>query len=83
VSRNLLHKTKLEAFKEWLEENGIEHRPARGDYQVLQVKTKNGQWQCVFDRLDAKEHYTVAWPIEHLVRRFIAAASQAAEERKS
>ena len=71
MSRRLLHKTKLEAFKQWLGANGIEHRPPRGDFQVLQIKTKSGQWQCVFDRLDAKEHYTVAAPIEHLVQRFI------------
>lgn len=71
MSRNLLHKTKIEAFKAWLDEKGIEHRPARGTYQVLQIKTKNGQWQCVFDRLDAPEHYTVAWPLESMVHRFI------------
>ena len=71
MSRSLLHKTKLEPFKQWLDAKGIAHRPPRGDFEVLQVKTKNGQWQCVFDRLSAKEHYTVAAPLEHLVRRFI------------
>lgn len=73
MSRCLLHKTKLDAFKQWMDANGIEHRPGRGDFQVEQIKTKSGQWQCIFDRLDAKEHYTVAAPIEHLVRRFLAA----------
>lgn len=76
MSRCLLHKTKLEAFKQWMDANGIEHRPGRGDYQVIQVKTKNGQWQCVFDRLDAKEHYTVAAPIESVVQRFIRASKE-------
>lgn len=71
MSRNLLHKTKLEAFKTWCDANHIEHRPGRGTYEVLQIKTKKGYWQCVFDRLDAPEHYTVAWPIESVVRRFI------------
>lgn len=71
MSRNLLHKTKLDDFKLWLDEKGIEHRPARGTYQVLQVKTKSGQWQCVFDRHNAPEHYTVAWPLEPIVQRFI------------
>ncbi len=70
MSRCLLHKNKLEAFKAWLTATGIEHRPARGEFQVLQVKVKNG-WQCIFDRLDAKEHYTVAAPLESTVRRFI------------
>lgn len=71
MSRNLLHKTKLDAFKTWMVEKNIEHRPGRGDFQVLQIKTKNGQWQCVFDRIDAPQHYTVAWPLECIVHRFI------------
>lgn len=71
MSRNLLHKSKLTDFKTFLDSVGIEHRPGRGDYQILQVKTKSGQWQCVFDRLDAPEHYTVAWPLEPIVHRFI------------
>lgn len=71
MSRNLLHKTKLDPFKAWLTENGIEHRPARGDYDVLQVRSDSGQWQCLFDRHNAPEHYTVAGPLESLVRRFI------------
>lgn len=73
MSRCLLHKTRLEPFKQWMTAAGIEHRPGRGDFQVLQVKTKNGQWQCVFDRIEAPEHYTVAWPLESIVRRFIRA----------
>jgi hypothetical protein len=73
MSRCLLHKTKLEPFKTWMTEAGIEHRPGRGDFQILQIKTKNGQWQCVFDRIEAPEHYTVAWPLEPIVRRFIRA----------
>lgn len=71
MSRNLLHKSKLEAFKAWLTAQGVEHRPSRGSFQVLQVRTKNGQWQCIFDRIAAPEHYTVAWPLEGLVHRFI------------
>ncbi|WP_143757418.1 hypothetical protein [Burkholderia singularis] len=73
MSRCLLHKTKLESFKSWMTETGIEHRPGRGDFQILQIKTKNGQWQCIFDRIEAPEHYTVAWPLEPIVRRFIRA----------
>jgi hypothetical protein len=77
VSRCLLHKTKLEPFKAWLSGQGIEHRPGRGDYQILQVLTKNGQWQCIFDRNVAPEHYTVAEPIEYMVRRFIQSGRSA------
>lgn len=74
MSRNLLHKTKLEAFKSWLDEQGIEHRPGRGVFQVLQVRMSSkrlNEWQCIFDRLEAPEHYTVAHPLESIVMRFI------------
>jgi hypothetical protein len=73
VSRNLLAKHKLEPFKEWLTSKEIEHRPSRGIYEVLRVRVGDG-WQCVFDRHDAKEHYTVAGPLEPTVRRFIKEA---------
>jgi len=71
MSRNLLHKTKLEPFKAWLTSQGIQHRPPRGDYDVLQVQWKAPDWFCVFDRHTAPEHYTVDSRMEPLVRRFI------------
>jgi hypothetical protein len=71
MSRSLLAKHKLDAFKHWLDDEGINHRPGRGAFQVLQIHMPNGQWQCVFDRITAPEHYTVAAPLEPLVRRFI------------
>jgi len=71
MSRNLLHKTKLNEFKAWLDANNIENRPGRGDWQELQIKTANGQWHAVFRRIDMPEHYTVAWPLESMVHRFI------------
>ncbi len=75
MSRNLLHKKKLREFIDWLDANNIEHRPSRGTYEVLQIKTRNGQWQCIFDRDSAKEHYTVAWPLESLVRGWLRSKS--------
>lgn len=74
MSRSLLHKSKLTAFTAWLSREGIEHRPGRGDFQVLQVLMPDGRWQCVFDRLSAKEHYTVAAPLERYVYQFIDAS---------
>lgn len=71
MSRNLLHKSKLPAFRDWLTEQGIQHRPPRGDYEVLQVRLKSGAWHCVFDRHDSPEHYTVAKPLEQTVCCFI------------
>lgn len=81
MSRNLLHKSKLEAFKAWLDSQGIDHRPPRGDYQVLQVLCvrRGGHfWACVFDRINAPEHYTVDTRIEPMVRRFIQSQKVAA-----
>ena len=72
MSRSLLAKHKLPAFKEWLDTEFINHRPGRGDYDVLQVLLPSGQWQCLFDRHDSPEHFTVAKPLEPTVRRFIA-----------
>ena len=36
--RNTLHKTKLEAFKAWLDYKRIPHREGKGEWHVLQVK---------------------------------------------
>lgn len=71
MSRNLLHKSKLEAFKLWLDSQDIEHRPPRGDFQVLQVLVPRSGWQVVYDRIKAPEHYTVPHPMENLVQKFI------------
>lgn len=71
MSRNLFHRNHLEEFKVYLDAHTIPHRPGRGPYQVLQVQTRNGQWQCVFSRDHMPEHYTVAHPLERLVVQFI------------
>lgn len=75
MSRCLLHLTKLDDFKEWLTAHGIEHAPSKGEYEVLRVHLPKG-WQCVFSRHDMPEHYTVARPLEKLVRRFIASRKE-------
>lgn len=71
MSRNLLHKSKLPAFIAWLDGAGIAHRPPRGEFDVLQVQAEPPDWFCVFDRIDAPEHYTVDCRLEGTVRRFI------------
>lgn len=68
--RCTLHISKLEAFKSWLNDNGIAHRPGKGDYQVLQVITTNHGWQVVFKRNNMPEHYTVNEKLLPLVRQF-------------
>ena len=76
-SRDILHKSKLDAVKEWLDSQGIPHRPGRGDYDVLQVQVAAPEWFCIFDRLSAKEHYTVDKRLVRTVIRFIQAARRA------
>jgi hypothetical protein len=67
--RNLLHKSKLEDFKSWLDAEGIQHRAGKGSYQVLQVMTHKG-WQVVFDK-HTDEHFTVNEVLVPIVTRFI------------
>ncbi|MBC2594901.1 hypothetical protein H5P28_11595 [Ruficoccus amylovorans] len=80
MSRCLLHKSKLDAFKAWLDQEGIPNHPGKGDYQVLQVQVSDWGWRGIYDRLDAKVHYTVEGPMESLVRRFIKATRNQPKE---
>lgn len=71
--RCLLHISKLEAFKAWLEANGHQHRPGKGDWQVIQVLTPDNGWQVVFSRADMAEHYSINEKLVPLVQGFIGA----------
>lgn len=70
ASRCLLHKTRLNEFREWCGLNGIECRDGRGDYQVLQVHIGH-KWHAIYDRVYMPEHLTVPVPLLSMVRRFI------------
>ena len=70
MSRCLLHKTKLDAFKEWLTAQGIPHREGRGEWQVLQVCKDGTHWNCVYIRLDMPEHLTTDRHLDPLVAKF-------------
>jgi len=70
MSRRLLHISKLEHFKQWLDKEGIAHRPPRGDYQVLQVCKNGKNWNCVYSRHDMPEHYTTDRHLDNLVIKF-------------
>lgn len=71
MSRCLLHVTRLEAFKGWLDAEGIAHRPGKGTWQELQVQVLGrGGWSSVYSRADMPEHYTIDPALEPLVRRF-------------
>ena len=70
--RNTLHKSRLDAFKQWLLENNIATRPGKGDWQVLQVQTQGAGWQCIFERVNMAEHLSVNEKLLPLVRQFIS-----------
>lgn len=72
MSRNTLHLSHLEAFKQFLIDEFIAFRPGRGDFQVLQIKMPDNQWACLYSRLDMPEHYTVDKRLDGLVGKFIA-----------
>lgn len=58
ATRNLLHKSHLEEFKEWLIKTGWQIHDNKGAYEVLRA-SKGSKWLIVYRRSDAKEHYTV------------------------
>lgn len=70
MSRNMLHISKLEEFKQWLDSEGIQHRPGKGAYQVLQVCKDGTHWNCIYERNEMPEHYTADRHIDPLVRKF-------------
>jgi hypothetical protein len=67
ANRAMLHKAKLEEFKEYLNARGIGHRPGKGAWQKLQVLTPKYGWQCIHSRVDMPEHYTIQDKLTSLV----------------
>lgn len=70
MSKCLLHKDKLQAFKDWLDSKGINHRESKDTYQVHQVY-QQGQWMGIYQRASMIEHLTIDIRLEELVRAFI------------
>ena len=54
----------------WLDAKGIEHRPGRGFYEVMQLK-HGGGWPAIFTRAYAPEHVSVPKTLWPLVRSFL------------
>ena len=71
AARNLLHKSKLEEFKRWLQTQGIAYRDGKGDYQVIQVEHPEHGYLVIYEKLDSKEHYSVPWKLTPIVIAFI------------
>ena len=69
--RELLHKSKLPKFAEWLTEQGWTIQAVKGRYEVLRAKKPGRDTLIIWTRLYAKEHYTVPDKWRPLVRQFI------------
>ena len=70
ANRCTLHKSKVEAFKAWLTEHDIPHRPGKGAYELLQVLDK-GAWHKLYVRDRMPEQVTVQDRLMPLVRLFL------------
>jgi hypothetical protein len=73
MSKCLLHISKLDEFKAWLDMKKIPHRPARGGvgtYQVLQVCKDGKHWNCVYRRDSMPEHFSTDKHLDSLVHQF-------------
>ena len=71
ANRGALHINKIDAFKEYLDSQGIAYRPGKGNWQVLQVLTPEHGWQCVFSRADMPEHYTIQDKLYPVFKAFL------------
>lgn len=68
--RNLLHRSKLEDFKFWLEENGQEILPTKGDFEVLRWKNGKNPMAIIFN-CQSTDHFSCNEVSISFVRKFI------------
>ena len=67
----MLHKSKLDDFKSWLEGRGWTNEKTKGEYEVLRMGWPKEPPLIVYTKNDAKEHYTTYGISEVLVKQFI------------
>ena len=66
-----LIKDHLTEFKTYLDERGISHREGKGDTQVLQIASVDGDgWGCMYERKDSPDHYTIQEKVQSIVISF-------------
>ena len=70
ATRNLLHKSHLEEFKEWLIKGGYQIHDTKGIYEVLRA-SKGSKWLIVYRKASLKEHYSVRDIDYTTVQRFL------------
>lgn len=70
--RSLLHKSKLQDFKDWLIKDGWTLKDTKGIYEVLRaIKPNKKRPLIIYDKLVSKEHYSIDDRDIGLVVRFI------------
>ena len=72
ATRNLLHRSHLEEFKEWLIKVGYQIHDTKGLYEVLRA-SKGSKWLIVYRKDSLKEHYSVRDIDYSTVGRFLRA----------
>jgi len=71
ANRCTLHISKMDDFKEYLTSKDIAYRPGKGTYQVMQVLTPRHGWQCIYERNNMPEHFTVQDKLMPIVFKFL------------
>ena len=56
-ARHLIHQTKTDDFKEWLETQGLTILPGVGTYEVFRA-VKEGEPPVIFHKRDRTDHLT-------------------------
>jgi len=73
ANRALLHRSKIEDFKNWLQEDGWQIESTKGIYEVVRATKEGRRPLIVYTRDDnkGKEHMTVQSRDEGIVRAYI------------
>ena len=70
VVKITLRKSKLEDFKKYLDSIGVAYRPGKGTWQELQVLTSKWGWQCLYNKTDMPEYFTMQDKLTSLVESY-------------
>ena len=72
ADRALLHRSNLDAFCNWLQQDGFAMEPTKGQYEVLRARKPGKPPVIVYTRADDdSEHLTILDRDTRLVRQFI------------
>jgi len=72
ANRNILHKSKLLEFKQWLIKNGHRLLDERAYHEVCRWKGEKGEAMPIIFSGDSSEHYSANHSATRYVRAFIS-----------